>query len=103
MSYPATAAIVREPGGAFTLETVDLDSLHPHEVLVRIAACGICHTDLKFQSRLPLPGVFGHEGTGTVEAVGAEVDQVSCCLIRGVATVHLASAVSRIAARTFRH
>ena len=77
MPYPATAAIVREPGGPFTLESIDLDELQPHEVLVRIAACGICHTDLKFQSRLDLPGVFGHEGTGTVEAVGESVTVVA--------------------------
>lgn len=77
VSYPATAAIVREPGGPFSLESVDLDALRPHEVLVRIAACGICHTDLKFQSRLPLPGVFGHEGTGTVEAVGSAVTEAA--------------------------
>lgn len=77
MAYPATAAIVREPGGPFSLVPVELDALRDDEVLVRIAACGICHTDLKFQSRLPLPGVFGHEGTGTVEAVGAGIERVA--------------------------
>ena len=77
MAYSAIAAIVSEPGGPFSLEAVDLDDLQAHEVLVKIAACGICHTDLKFQSRLPLPGVFGHEGTGTVEAVGSSVKDVS--------------------------
>ena len=76
MTWPATAAIVYERDGAFALESVELDSLRDHEVLVRIAACGICHTDLKFQSRVSLPCVFGHEGTGTVAAVGASVSQV---------------------------
>jgi aryl-alcohol dehydrogenase len=73
LPYPAKAAIVYEPGGAFALESVELDELQDHELLIRVAACGICHTDLKFQGRLKLPCVFGHEGAGTVEAVGASV------------------------------
>lgn len=56
MAYSATAAVVREPGGPFSLERVELDALRENEVLVRIQACGICHTDAKFQSRVPLPG-----------------------------------------------
>ena len=77
MAHSATAAVVWEPGGPFSMEAVELGDLQVHEVLVKIAACGICHTDIKFQSRLPLPGVFGHEGTGTVEAIGREVRGVS--------------------------
>ena len=76
MAYFATAAIVREPGGQFSLERVELDALRENEVLVRIEACGICHTDAKFQSRIPLPGVFGHEGAGVVEETGAAVTSV---------------------------
>ena len=77
MTYTATAAIVWEPGGELTLEPVELDALQNHELLVRIEACGICHTDVKFQERLELPAVFGHEGTGTVEAVGNSVKGIS--------------------------
>lgn len=76
MTYSATAAVVRKAGGRISLEAVELDDLHDDEVLVRIEACGICHTDLKFQERLPLPAVFGHEGTGVVEAVGRAVTSV---------------------------
>ena len=77
MTYSATAAIVWEPGGDLTLEPVELDALQDNELLVRIAACGICHTDVKFQERLKLPGVFGHEGTGTVEAIGGGVNGIN--------------------------
>ena len=58
------AAVVRDKG-TFTLETVDLDAPRPDEVLVKLAAVGICHTDLVFRDQhvpLPLPAVLGHEG-----------------------------------------
>lgn len=73
MATTATAAILEKAGGPFSLHRVELDALRENEVLVRIQACGICHTDLKFQERLPLPAVFGHEGAGVVEEVGAKV------------------------------
>ena len=55
-----TAALSRSPDSPFTLETVDLDEPRPDEVLVRIHATGVCHTDLTFKSRIPGPAVFGH-------------------------------------------
>lgn len=70
------AAIIDEPGGEFTLASVELDDLRDDEVLVRIEACGICHTDSKARTRLELPAVLGHEGTGRVEAIGRKVDRV---------------------------
>ena len=76
MTTEATAAIIEQAGGPFRLRPVVLDDLRPDEALVRIQACGICHTDLKFQERLPLPALLGHEGAGVVEAVGAEVEGV---------------------------
>lgn len=72
----ATAAILRKPYGEMRLETVELDDLRQGEILVRVEASGICHTDAKFQGVLPLPAVFGHEGTGIVEASGPGVTQV---------------------------
>ncbi|MEU6235326.1 NAD(P)-dependent alcohol dehydrogenase [Kitasatospora sp. NPDC047058] len=75
----ATAAVVREAGGPFRLETVRLDEPRPDEVLVRIRAVGICHTDLSVRAGrtpAPLPAVLGHEGAGTVEAVGSAVTRV---------------------------
>ncbi len=68
-----TAAVSRSPDSPFTLESVDLDEPRPDEVLVRIHATGLCHTDLSSKTRVPGPAVLGHEGTGVVEAVGAQV------------------------------
>lgn len=72
----ATAAILREPHGDMSLETVELDDLRDGEILVRIDACGICHTDAKYQHVVPLPAIFGHEGTGVVEATGQGVSEI---------------------------
>jgi aryl-alcohol dehydrogenase len=72
-----TAAVSRSPDSAFTLESVDLDEPRPDEVLVRIRATGVCHTDLTFKSRVPGPAVLGHEGAGVVEAVGVGVTGIS--------------------------
>lgn len=68
-----TAALSRSPDSPFTLESVELDEPRPDEVLVRVHATGLCHTDLTFKSRVAGPAVLGHEGAGVVEAVGAEV------------------------------
>ena len=75
-----TAAVARAPGADFTLETVELDALRPDEILVRIAAVGVCHTDLVArEGAMPfaLPAVLGHEGAGVVEKVGAAVTKVA--------------------------
>ncbi|GAA2135470.1 NAD(P)-dependent alcohol dehydrogenase [Kitasatospora kazusensis] len=77
--HTATAAVVRAQDAPFALEPVRLDDPRPDEVLVRIAAAGICHTDLSVRAGRtpgPLPAVLGHEGTGTVEAVGRAVTRV---------------------------
>lgn len=76
MSMTSTAAVVREPGGPFTLESVELDALRPDEVLLKIEAAGVCHTDMNMQHVVPMPIVLGHEGAGVVEEVGAGVDYV---------------------------
>lgn len=70
------AHVVRAAGGPFVLERVDLDEPRSDEVLVRIVATGICHTDLAIANQyfpLPLPWVLGHEGAGIVERVGGAV------------------------------
>lgn len=55
-------------------------NLRPNEVLVRVGACGVCGTDLKVSSGalqgIALPRIMGHEIAGTVERVGAEVENV---------------------------
>ncbi|MEU4693589.1 NAD(P)-dependent alcohol dehydrogenase [Actinoplanes sp. NPDC023714] len=76
----ARAALVRTPGGPFAIEDVEIDEPAADEVLVRITAAGICHTDLAMSRAWParlLPMVFGHEGAGVVEAVGDRVTTVS--------------------------
>lgn len=73
------AAVVHEPGGRFSIEDVDLDDPRAGEVLVRVAAAGLCHTDLVTRDgALPpsLPAVLGHEGAGVVERVGPGVTKV---------------------------
>lgn len=73
------AAVVRHPAGPFQIEELRRPVPGPGEVLVRIAACGVCHTDLHVRDgavKFPFPAVFGHEVSGTVEEVGAGVDDV---------------------------
>lgn len=73
------AAVVREPGGRFEIESLSLEEPRDDEVLVRIAGAGICHTDLVCRDQyfpVPLPCVFGHEGSGVVERVGSRVTKV---------------------------
>ena len=72
----ALAAIATAPDAPFELREVEVLPPKANEVLVRIVATGICHTDVavKEQSvQLPLPMVLGHEGAGVVEAVGSTV------------------------------
>lgn len=76
MTFQTTAAVISEQNGSFSLETVELDDMRKDEILVRIEACGVCHTDMKAQGMTPLPAVFGHEGTGVVESIGAGVTRV---------------------------
>ncbi|MDR3268385.1 MAG: NAD(P)-dependent alcohol dehydrogenase [Tannerella sp.] len=71
-----TAAVTHEKG-RLSLEEVELASPKPSEVLVRIIASGICHTDTAGINQfipVALPAVFGHEGAGIVEEVGMAVE-----------------------------
>ncbi len=83
------AAILRQPGQPLSIEEVVVDKPGPHEVRIRTAACGLCHSDLHFIDGLyphALPAIPGHEAAGIVEAVGDEVrtvkvgDAVVTCL-----------------------
>jgi aryl-alcohol dehydrogenase len=76
----AQAAVMREPYGRWSIETVDVADPGPHEVRVRVAASGICQTDVHARDGffpIPCPAVYGHEGAGVVEAVGAQVTHVA--------------------------
>jgi aryl-alcohol dehydrogenase len=73
------AAVVREKSGPFVLEELWLDEPRDDEVLVRIVATGMCHTDMVIRDQVypvPQPIVLGHEGAGVVERVGARVTKV---------------------------
>lgn len=72
-----TAALSRSADSPFALESVDLDEPRADEILVRIRASGICHTDLTFKSQSTGAAVFGHEGAGVVERIGADVSGVA--------------------------
>ncbi|MEV0265764.1 NAD(P)-dependent alcohol dehydrogenase [Streptomyces sp. NPDC050617] len=75
------AAVLRSSAVPFSLEEVDLAEPGPREVLVRVAAAGMCHTDLGGRRPRPagaalLPAVLGHEGAGVVESIGSGVTRV---------------------------
>lgn len=75
----AKAAIVSEKCGRFEIAEVELADLRDDEVLVRVVGVGLCHTDLVCRDQLypvRFPAVFGHEGSGIVEKVGARVSKV---------------------------
>jgi S-(hydroxymethyl)glutathione dehydrogenase / alcohol dehydrogenase len=83
------AAVLKQPGQPLDIEELRISKPGPHEVLIRNAACGLCHSDLHFIEGAyphPLPAVPGHEAAGIVEAVGSEVrtvkpgDAVITCL-----------------------
>src|SRR3954454_13222017 len=70
------AAVVEAKGEPFTMTEVEIDEPREDGVLVRMVATGLCHTDITMGSFLPeemFPNVFGHEGAGVVERVGAGV------------------------------
>lgn len=67
------AALLRESHKPFEIATLDLDYPRPGEVRVKIAACGVCHSDYHLvtgATKHPMPVVPGHEGAGVVESVG---------------------------------
>lgn len=74
-----SAAIAREKGAPLSIETLDIEDPRPDEILVKVVATGICHTDLVVRDGMlptPMPVVLGHEGAGVVEAVGSAITKV---------------------------
>jgi S-(hydroxymethyl)glutathione dehydrogenase/alcohol dehydrogenase len=75
------AAVLEEFGAPLNVTEVDLADPGPGEALVRLVACGVCHTDLYTASGADpsgyAPTVLGHEGAGIVEAIGEGVGSVS--------------------------
>src|SRR2546428_4748109 len=71
-----TAAVLYDVNKPYSVETVELDPPKRGEVLIRVGAAGVCRSDLHFQkgeATIALPAVLGHEGAGTVQAVGEGV------------------------------
>jgi Zn-dependent alcohol dehydrogenase len=92
------AAVLHEPGTPVVIEEVELAPPGEREVLVRVAAAGVCHSDVLLADgelgagRWPI--VLGHEGAGVVEAVGARVthvqpgDPVVLCVVPSCGSCH---------------
>ena len=73
------AVILSEVGGRLTLEDIPQPRPKVGEVLIKVAACGVCHTDLhviKGEVKFPLPCVLGHEVSGVVAEVAADVPRL---------------------------
>jgi 6-hydroxycyclohex-1-ene-1-carbonyl-CoA dehydrogenase len=78
-SHPMKAAIFIGPDQPLVIEQVPTPDPGPGEILVRVAACGVCHTDLHYLDHgVPTfkkpPMILGHEISGTVEAAGSDVE-----------------------------
>lgn len=74
------AAVLPAVGAPLEIAEIDLPDPGPGQVRIRLAAAGVCHSDLSLTNgtmRVPVPAVLGHEGAGTVVAVGERVAHVS--------------------------
>ncbi|MGW3506802.1 Zn-dependent alcohol dehydrogenase [Streptomyces sp. NPDC000994] len=74
------AAVLPAIGSPLEITGIELPEPGPGRVRVRLAAAGVCHSDLSLTNgtlRVPVPAVLGHEGAGTVVAVGEGVNQVA--------------------------
>ena len=93
MTTSMKAAVVRELGKPLSIETIPLPSPGTGEVLVKIAATGVCHTDLHaadgdWPVRPTPPFVPGHEGAGVVVATGRGVKNLKEGDSVGIAWLH---------------
>jgi S-(hydroxymethyl)glutathione dehydrogenase / alcohol dehydrogenase len=76
----ARAAVLRQTNAPMTIETIEVGPVAPTDVLVRIRAASLCHTDLEAiegQLAVQLPAVLGHEAAGEVVELGAEVSDLA--------------------------
>src|SRR3954454_9686901 len=74
MALQYRAAVLHAAQTAMSIEPVTAAALKPNDVLVRVRAAGLCHTDLEVidgSLRYPMPIVLGHEAAGVVEQVGS--------------------------------
>ncbi len=73
------AAVLDAIGGPLSVQQIDIEAPRAGEALIRVVACGVCHSDWSCMHgilRAPVPSVLGHEMGGVVEAVGPGVDNV---------------------------
>ena len=80
MPHEVRAVVSREKGAPVSLETIRVPDPGAGEVLVRVQACGVCHTDLHYREGAindEYPFLLGHEAAGTVEEVGEGVSNVA--------------------------
>ena len=79
MPQQVRGVIARAKGKPVELTTITIPDPGPGEVVVKIAACSVCHTDLTYRDggiTDEFPFLLGHEAAGFVESVGAGVDSV---------------------------
>ena len=79
MAHEVRGVVARDKGAPVTVETVRVPDPGPGEALVRVQACGVCHTDLHYREggiNDDFPFLLGHEAAGVVEAVGGGVTDV---------------------------
>src|SRR5438067_9596159 len=80
MTIKYRAAVLHMPKTPLSVETVVAEGLRRNDVLVRIKAAGLCHTDLEVITgslRYPMPIVLGHEAAGIVEEIGPEASGIA--------------------------
>lgn len=103
------AAVCRKFGESLLIEEIEIASPGPGEVLVKLAACAICHSDIMFIDGAwggELPAVYGHEAAGIVESVGEGVDtmvsgdHVVVTLIRSCGRCHYCARGAAVACET---
>jgi S-(hydroxymethyl)mycothiol dehydrogenase len=76
MAYEVRAVVAKAKGEPVAIETISVPEPGPGEALVRVQACGVCHTDLHYREGAitdDFPFLLGHEAAGVVEAVGPDV------------------------------
>src|SRR6266581_4314330 len=80
MAHEVRGVLAVKKGAPVTIDTVVVPDPGPGEALVRVQACGVCHTDLHYREGAisdEFPFLLGHEAAGIVEAIGDNVATVS--------------------------
>lgn len=86
------AAVLRDPAKGLVIETIKTPQPHDQEVLIKVSACGMCHSDLHViggKITFPLPAVLGHEVTGEIVALGPNTQQFNLKIGQHVAGAFL--------------